>query len=318
MMQSAQTLGENAGYVSDSSSAKNAAEKVFTIIENGISELKNEESSNFRFSKADSLDIKLKEISFSYPSRPGAVILNELELSIPSGKTVAFVGHSGSGKSSIMSLLLRFYEPQNGFIYVQDIDIRKINVSYLRENISLVSQEPVLFSGTIAENISYGKPGASILDIENAAKLANAEEFILKLPEKYNTIIGNGSGSGSLLSGGQKQRIAIARALIRNPKILILDEATSALDNESEKIVQQSLDRLLGQKQISDMSGGSSKVFVRPTCLIIAHRLSTVKNADIIVVLDCGRVAEIGNHDQLSSNPNSIYASLLQSQLQDH
>jgi ATP-binding cassette subfamily B (MDR/TAP) protein 1 len=321
MMQSAQTLGENAGYVSDSSAAQNAAEKIFEITENNISEVNmmNNGLEKDKYFETDSLDIKLQNVCFAYPSRPSAQILADFSLNIPSGKTVAFVGHSGSGKSSVMSLLLRFYEPQQGTIYVQDNAIKSVDVSYLRKCISIVSQEPVLFTGSIAENISYGKPDASFTDIQNAARLANAEEFILKLPEKYETLIGNGSGSGSSLSGGQKQRIAIARALIRNPKILILDEATSALDTESEKIVQQSLDNLLGGKllQTTSESGGSAKP-LRPTRLIIAHRLTTVRNADLIVVVDGGKVAESGTHDELSRKPESIYASLLRRQMQDH
>ncbi|RHY17370.1 hypothetical protein DYB32_010531, partial [Aphanomyces invadans] len=178
-------------------------------------------------------------------------------------------------------------------------DLKSLNVQSLRQHISIVSQEPVLFVGTIGENIATGKPGATQEEIEEAAKKANAHDFIMQFPDKYNTAVGD---RGVQVSGGQKQRIAIARAIIRDPAILLLDEATSALDNESERIVQDSLDQLLKLK--------------RRTTIIVAHRLSTVRNADVIAVVDGGRVAEQGTHDELIGIPNGIYANLVSRQME--
>jgi len=214
---------------------------------------------------------------------------------------VALSGASGSGKSTIIQLIERFYDPLSGEIMLDGIDIRKMNVKWLRAQLGLVSQEPVLFTGSVADNIQYGKPGASQTEIEEAAGHANAHNFIVgDLADGYKTQVGQGGGK---LSGGQKQRVAIARALIRKPSVLLLDEATSALDNESERIVQAALDEIMTRQ--------------KRTTLVIAHRLSTIRGADKICVLKEGRVVEEGTHDELLSNPEGLYFNLVLAQSAD-
>ncbi|GLE06656.1 hypothetical protein PINS_up016050 [Pythium insidiosum] len=232
-------------------------------------------------------------LEFAYPSRPEVQVLKDYNVTIESGQTVAFVGASGGGKSTLISLLERFYDPLKGQILLDGRDIKTLNIRWLRSQIGLVSQEPVLFGTSIFENISFGRPGITRSDAEAAAKLANAHEFILKLPEGYDTMVGE---KGISLSGGQKQRIAIARAIVRNPKILVLDEATSALDNESERVVQAALNDLMATTQM--------------TTLVIAHRLSTIRNVDKIIVLSGGRVVEEGPHDALMNIDNGLYRNL--------
>ncbi|CAF3496524.1 unnamed protein product [Rotaria sp. Silwood1] len=230
-------------------------------------------------------DIEFKNIHFTYPARDEISVLNNLSLKIPSGKTVALVGPSGCGKSTIVQLIQRFYDPDDGRVLLDGKDIRTLNVAWLRSHIGIVSQEPALFYGTIEDNIRLGKPDATDDEVETAAKMANAHDFIMALPQKYKTT------SGDKLSGGQKQRIAIARALISNPKILLLDEATSALDNTSERIVQDALDKAKHDR----------------TTIVIAHRLSTIQNADLIIVLEYGQVVEKGNHNELMSRKGLYY-----------
>lgn len=224
--------------------------------------------------------IEFKNVSFAYPTRPEQVVLKNFNLKVPSGKIVAIVGASGSGKSTSVALLERFYNVIEGSITLDDHDIRDLDPSWLRQSMGLISQEPVLFGTTILENIRYGKPDASDQEVKEAARLANAHDFITGFPKGYQTLVGE---RGATLSGGQKQRIAIARALLKNPKILLLDEATSALDTESEKIVQNALE--------SAQKGR--------TVIVIAHRLSTIRNADLIVVLHRGNVVEMGTHESL-------------------
>ncbi|CAH2305687.1 bile salt export pump [Pelobates cultripes] len=224
--------------------------------------------------------IEFHNVNFHYPSRPDVKILSDLNIAINPGETTAFVGPSGSGKSSTIQLIQRFYDPTNGKVTLDGHDIRTLNIQWLRSVIGIVEQEPVLFATTIAENIRYGRDNVTMEDITKAAKEANAFNFIMELPQKFDTLVGEGGGQ---MSGGQKQRIAIARALVRNPKILLLDMATSALDNESEAIVQEALD----------------KVRIGRTTISIAHRLSTVRNADIIVGFDGGRAVEKGTHNEL-------------------
>ncbi|CAK4558395.1 unnamed protein product [Aphanomyces euteiches] len=243
-------------------------------------------------------ELELRGLDFVYPSRPDSKIYSNYNLKIKSGQTVALVGGSGSGKSTAINLIERFYDPTAGAIFLDGQDLRSLNVQSLRNHISIVSQEPVLFVGTIGENIATGKPGATQEEIEDAAKKANAHDFIMQFPDGYNTSVGD---RGVQVSGGQKQRIAIARAIIRDPEILLLDEATSALDTESERIVQASLDTLLQLK--------------RRTTIIVAHRLSTIRNADVIAVTDGGRIAELGTHDELIAIPNGIYANLVARQM---
>ncbi|XP_012514854.1 PREDICTED: ATP-binding cassette sub-family B member 5 [Propithecus coquereli] len=238
--------------------------------------------------------VEFKNVSFSYPSRPSIKILKGLNLKIKSGETVAFVGPNGSGKSTAVQLLQRLYDPDDGFITVDGNDIRALNVRHYREHIGVVSQEPVLFGTTISNNIKYGRDGVTDEEIEKAAKEANAYDFIMEFPNKFNTLVGE---KGAQMSGGQKQRIAIARALVRNPKILILDEATSALDTESESVVQAALEKA---------SKGR-------TTIVVAHRLSTIRSADLIVTIKDGMVAEKGTHAELMAK-QGLYYSLAMSQ----
>ena len=251
-------------------------------------------------------DVDLKEVYFSYPARPEQLIFDGFSLHVSSGTTMAIVGESGSGKSTVISLVERFYDPQAGEVLIDGINIKSLRLDWIRGKIGLVSQEPLLFMTSIKDNISYGKEDATIEDIKRAAELANAANFIDKLPnvchrsneitpvnpisyiissvlifflflsyQGYDTMVGQ---RGAQLSGGQKQRIAIARAIIKDPKILLLDEATSALDVESERIVQEAL----------------NKIMVNRTTLVVAHRLTTVRNADCISVVQQGKIVEQG------------------------
>ncbi|KAG8365043.1 hypothetical protein BUALT_Bualt18G0061900 [Buddleja alternifolia] len=240
-------------------------------------------------------EIQFKGVYFSYPSRSDTPILEGLDLTIPPGRTTGLVGGSGSGKSTIVSLLQRFYDPIEGEILLDGYKINRLHLKWLRSQMGLVNQEPVLFATSIKENILFGKEGATMEDVEKAAKAANAHDFIVKLPDGYETQVGQ---FGVQLSGGQKQRIAIARALIRDPKILLLDEATSALDTESERIVQKAIDQA---------SKGR-------TAIVIAHRLSTIKMANLIVVLKSGRVVESGSHDELMQLSDGDYFKMVQLQ----
>ncbi|KAL1842047.1 hypothetical protein VTJ49DRAFT_6117 [Mycothermus thermophilus] len=241
--------------------------------------------------------IRFNNVTFAYPTRPAVTIFNGLDFEIPSGANVCIVGPSGGGKSTVASLLLRFYNPTSGSITINGVDISTMNVKSLRRRIGMVAQEPVLFSGTIAENIAYGKPNATRAEIIAAAKKANCG-FISDFPDGLETQVGP---RGAQLSGGQKQRIAIARALLKDPDILLLDEATSALDAESETLVNQALTALLEG---------------RSTTISIAHRLSTIKRSDYIIVLSSeGRVAEIGKYAALSADPNSAFSKLMEWQM---
>uniref|UniRef100_W5MNJ9 Bile salt export pump n=1 Tax=Lepisosteus oculatus TaxID=7918 RepID=W5MNJ9_LEPOC len=241
-------------------------------------------------------DIEFHNVTFHYPSRPDVKILDQLNMVIKSGETTAFVGPSGAGKSTAVQLIQRFYDPKEGMVTLDGHDIRSLNIQWLRSLIGIVEQEPVLFATTIAENIRYGREDASMEDIVRAAKEANAFSFIMDLPQKFDTLVGEGGGQ---MSGGQKQRIAIARALVRNPRILLLDMATSALDNESEAVVQEALD----------------KVRMGRTTISIAHRLSTIKNADVIVGFEHGQAVERGKHDELLER-KGIYFTLVTLQTQ--
>ncbi|XP_067109241.1 mitochondrial potassium channel ATP-binding subunit [Osmerus mordax] len=239
--------------------------------------------------------VDFMDIFFSYPTRPGHQILKNFNLTLPPSKTIAIVGESGGGKSTVASLLERFYDPIGGVIMLDGLDIRTLDPSWLRgQVIGYINQEPVLFGCSVLENIRFGKPEATDAEVINAAKQANAHRFITGFPEGYNTVVGE---RGATLSGGQKQRIAIARALIKNPSILVLDEATSALDAESERVVQEALDRATTGR----------------TVLIIAHRLSTIQGADLICVMSNGRIVEAGSHLDLLSK-GGLYAELIRRQ----
>ncbi|KAH7686350.1 Xenobiotic-transporting ATPase protein [Dioscorea alata] len=236
-------------------------------------------------------EIEFKNIRFSYPSRPDTLVIKDFTLCVPAGKTVALVGTSGSGKSTAIALLQRFYDTDEGIVKIDGIDVKNLQLKWIRGKMGLVSQEHGLFGTSIKENILFGKPEATMDEVVAAAMTANAHNFIRQLPEGYNTKIGE---RGALLSGGQKQRIAIARAVIKNPVILLLDEATSALDSESEKLVQNALDQAsMGR-----------------TTLVVAHKLSTIRNADQIAVIDGGRINEIGTHEELISRNDSHYSRL--------
>jgi len=240
-------------------------------------------------------EVEFRNVEFAYPSRPETPVFQSFNLKIPSGLTVALVGGSGSGKSTVIALLQRFYDPQEGEICVDGVAIDKLQLKWLRSQMGLVSQEPALFDTSIKENILFGKEDADMEEIIAAAKASNAHNFISQLPQGYDTQVGE---RGVQMSGGQKQRIAIARAIIKAPRILLLDEATSALDSESERVVQEALDNAA----------------VGRTTIIIAHRLSTIRNANVIAVVQNGEVMETGSHDELIHDENGLYASLVRLQ----
>jgi subfamily B ATP-binding cassette protein MsbA len=235
--------------------------------------------------------IVFDDVSFGYEDASGKSALRHISFTVNAGETVAIVGRSGAGKTSLANLLPRFYDVTAGSIRIDGVDIRSVSLVSLRDQIGMVTQETVLFDDTIAHNIAYGRPGATFAEIEAAARAARAHEFIVRLPKRYDTIIGE---RGQRLSGGQRQRLAIARALLKNSPVLILDEATSALDSESEGLVQDALANLMRNR----------------TSFVIAHRLSTIQRADVIVVLERGRVVEIGKHDELLARPDGVYAGL--------
>ncbi|XP_048490538.1 ABC transporter B family member 9 isoform X2 [Beta vulgaris subsp. vulgaris] len=288
---SAVGLSQSSSMAMDRNKAKDSAVSIFKIVDSKPSI---DSSSNEGITQEDVKgDIEFSHVSFRYPTRPDIQIFSDLCLFIPSTKTVALVGESGSGKSTVISMIERFYEPDKGRVFLDGVELQKLKLSWLRQQMGLVSQEPILFNESIRANIAYGKQGEAIEnEIIEAAKSANAHNFISGLPQGYDTSVGE---RGVQLSGGQKQRIAIARAILKNPKILLLDEATSALDAESERIVQDALD----------------SVMLHRTTVVVAHRLVTIKNADIIAVVKNGVIAEKGKHDELMRIPEGAYASLV-------
>ncbi|KAG8552277.1 hypothetical protein GDO81_004465 [Engystomops pustulosus] len=289
------SLGQAAPNLEGVANARGAAFEVYRV----INKPRPIDSSSHEGHKPEKLigNIEFKNIHFCYPTRPDIQILKGLNLKVPAGKTIALVGSSGCGKSTTIQLLQRFYDPLVGEVTVDGHDIRTLNVKWLRENIGVVSQEPILFGTTIRENIRYGRENVTDEEIIQATKEANAFDFISKLPDGLDTMVGE---RGAQLSGGQKQRIAIARALVRNPKILLLDEATSALDTQSESIVQNALDKARAGR----------------TTIVIAHRLSTIRNADVIAGFNNGVVVEQGSHDDLM-NKKGVYYSLVMLQSYD-
>nr|XP_009765178.1 PREDICTED: putative multidrug resistance protein [Nicotiana sylvestris] len=292
----AYTIAEAGSMTKDISRGSNAVGSVFAILD------RNTEINPDHSSAIDAIrtqitgHVELKRVFFAYPSRPDQLIFRGLSLKISAGTTVALVGQSGCGKSTITGLIERFYDPDKGSVYIDDRDIKDYNLRSLRKSIALVSQEPTLFAGTIYENIAYGKENAKESEIRKAAVLANAHEFISGMNDGYETQCGQ---RGVQLSGGQKQRIAIARAILKNPKIMLLDEATSALDTVSESAVQEALEKMM----------------VGRTCIVVAHRLSTIQKATSIAVIKDGIVAEQGSHsDLLSIGKNGSYYSLVKLQ----
>ena len=269
--------------------ALGATDRVFELIDGNIETIDlNAKAAPAKVSKGE---IEFKKVAFNYPSRPDYTVLKDVSFHVNPGETVALVGSSGSGKTTIASLILRFYDPVSGSITIDGEDTRSLSITEMRKQIALVPQDVILFAGSIRENIAYGKPNASEEEIIEASKQANAFGFINSFPEQFNTLVGE---RGIQLSGGQRQRIAIARAVLKNPRILILDEATSSLDSESEKLVQEALDKLMEGR----------------TSVVIAHRFSTIKNADKIVVLQHGQIVETGTHQQLIQNEEGLYTKL--------
>ncbi|KAL2960471.1 hypothetical protein AAZX31_17G040200 [Glycine max] len=272
------------------SKAKSSAASVFAILDQK-SRIDPSDESGMTLEEVNG-EIRFHHVTFKYPTRPNVLIFKDLSLNIHAGETIALVGESGSGKSSVISLLQRFYDPDSGQITLDGTEIQKLRIKWFRQQMGLVSQEPVLFNDTIRANIAYGKgDDATETEIIAAAELANAHKFISSLQQGYDTLVGE---RGIQLSGGQKQRVAIARAIVKSPKILLLDEATSALDAESERVVQDALDRVRMDR----------------TTIVVAHRLSTIKDADSIAVVENGVIAEKGKHETLL-NKGGTYASLV-------
>ncbi len=265
-----------------------ATERVFELLDEVPEKINSDSAVNIEKIKGE---VTFQNVAFSYPSRKEIQVLKNVSFKANFGQKIAIVGPSGTGKSTIASLLLRFYDIESGTILIDDKNIYDYDLETLRGNMSIVPQDVILFGGTIRENIAYGKPNATTEEIMLAAKQANAFNFVEGFPEKFETIVGE---RGIKLSGGQRQRIAIARALLKNPSILILDEATSSLDSESEKLVQEALEILMQGR----------------TSIIIAHRLSTIRSADQILVLDKGEISEQGTHQELISIENGMYKNL--------
>ncbi len=268
-----------------------ATERLMDILEEPIEDISLENADVLPEINKVKGDVVFNDVSFLYPSRKELTVINHLSFEVKRGETIAIVGPSGAGKSTLVQLLLRFYDPVSGAILIDGKDSKEYPLTRLRSQMALVPQEVLLFGGTIRENILYGKHNATDEEITEAARKANAHDFIMTFPDKYNTIVGE---RGVSLSGGQRQRIAIARAVLRNPAILILDEATSSLDSESERLVQEALDKLMQGR----------------TSFVIAHRLSTIRKADKILVLEKGKLKEIGNHEQLMQMTDGLYRSL--------
>jgi len=277
-----------ADFYSQIQKALGATENLLDILEETTEKLLPETTVIPKFNLGE---VVFKEVSFNYPSRQNVEVLKNISFKVRKGQKIALVGPSGAGKTTIGALMFRFYEPSTGQILIDGKTADSYNLTAYRNRMALVPQEVILFGGSIRENIEYGKPGATIDEIIQAAKQANAFNFIEGFPEKFETVVGD---RGVQLSGGQRQRIAIARAILKDPDILILDEATSSLDTESERLVQEALETLMKNR----------------TSIIIAHRLTTIRDADKILVIDGGEVKETGTHDELMALENGIYKNL--------
>lgn len=299
------------------SNARGAASKLFATIDR-VPEIDSANPGGLRPENVNG-EISLEDVRFSYPSRPNVEVLKGLSITFRAGKTAALVGASGSGKSTIISLVERFYDPVSGVIKLDGANIKDLNVKWLRSQVGLVSQEPTLFATTIRGNVEHGLIGTKYEHASDEEKLAlvkeacvksNADGFVSKLPSGYDTMVGE---RGFLLSGGQKQRIAIARAIVSDPSILLLDEATSALDTQSEGVVQDALDKAAAGTIQPVSIGVVAHLSTGRTTITIAHRLSTVKDADVIYVMGDGQLLEQGTHNELLS-ANGAYARLVQAQ----
>jgi ATP-binding cassette subfamily B protein len=282
----AMSLGALSGLYGDVMKAVGASERVFQLLD---------ERGAIEGSAAGRLpevrgEIAFRGVRFRYPTRPDVTVLDGVDLTLRAGEVVALVGPSGSGKSTVAALVARFYDPSEGEIALDGTSLRTLDPSWVREQVGAVSQEPVLFAASIAENVRYGRPGATDDEVRAALRAANALDFVLAFPEGLATMVGE---RGVRLSGGQKQRIAIARAVLKDPRVLVLDEATSALDTESERLVQQALETAMRGR----------------TTIVVAHRLSTVQRADLIGVMDQGRIVEQGRHAELLAR-GGLYARL--------
>jgi ATP-binding cassette subfamily B protein len=285
------SLGALADLWADFTKASGAAERLFELID------RQEAMPNTGEKPAEVHGrVEFKDVTFAYPTRPDAPVLTGLNLSIEQGEIVAVVGPSGAGKSTLAALVSRLYDPTGGQLLLDGKDLKVLNPAWLRDQVGIVSQEPILFSTSIEENVRYGRSNATREEVLKACEVANARSFIERFPEGLATPVGE---RGVQLSGGQKQRIAIARAVLKDPAILILDEATSALDAESEHLVKEALDRLMTGR----------------TTMVIAHRLSTVRDADRVLVMDGGKIAQSGTHDSLMAQ-EGIYKKLVERQLE--
>ena len=281
-------VGYSFAFTADFNKAMVAAARVFQLLDRKPL-IDTNPSVGLKLNQVDG-NVKLRDAEFTYPTRQNIQILNRLNLSLKAGESIALVGESGCGKSTVIQLIQRFYDVNQGSLELEGNNIQSLNLPYVRSKLGIVSQEPVLFDRSIAENIQYGdnERTVSMEEVIDAARKANIHNFVAALPEGYDTKVG---GKGTQLSGGQKQRVAIARALVRNPRILLLDEATSALDTESEKVVQDALDAAQ----------------VGRTSITIAHRLSTIKNVDQIYIIEKGQITEHGTHNQLLEQQGSYF-----------
>ena len=281
-------VGYSFAFTADFNKAMVAAARVFQLLDRKPL-IDTNPSVGLKLNQVDG-NVKLRDAEFTYPTRQNIQILNRLNLSLKAGESIALVGESGCGKSTVIQLIQRFYDVNQGSLELEGNNIQSLNLPYVRSKLGIVSQEPVLFDRSIAENIQYGdnERTVSMEEVIDAARKANIHNFVAALPEGYDTKVG---GKGTQLSGGQKQRVAIARALVRNPRILLLDEATSALDTESEKVVQDALDAAQ----------------VGRTSITIAHRLSTIKGSDQIYIIKKGQITEHGTHNQLLEKQGSYF-----------